>query len=561
MRWGMGRRLAPAVAIAVATVVAGCGGGGGGGNGGSGGTPATGEGGVREGGSVTAAFSSQPDYLDPALSYSVAGREAVWLAYTPLLTYKHAEGEAGGQLIPGVAKAMPKVSDGGRTYTLTVRPGLKYSDGSPVKASDVEHAIKRVLILGSGGAPFFEVIKGAKQFEGGKDSSADISGISADDSSGKITFQLTQPRGDFGYILAFPFAAPVPASTPFKDQSKDPPPGVGSYTITDVTPNRQFVLKKNAKFDLPGIPKGHLDEITVKIMPNIRQETQQVLNNQLDYMDDTPPSDLLGQVKARARDRFKTQASLSTYFFFLNTREKPFDNAKARAAVNYAIDRRAIVRLFGGLFKPDCYFIPPGMPGHPSDPCPYGDPNAAPNVAKAKQLVQESGTAGTPVTVWGDTDSPTDKITQYYADVLNSIGFKAKPKLIDTGVYLATVGNQKTRAQTGFADWYGDYLHPVNFMQLFNGSAITQTNNKNYSNVDDPSLNRQIDTLNRDPDLDSTADRWAKLDEYATGPQHAYTAAYGHNMASIFMSDRMDFQHCATFHTLFQNDFSSWCLK
>ena len=551
-----------AAAFAACAIVAGCGGGtGGGSSDSSGGSPASGQGDVREGGSVTAGFTAQPDYLDPALSYSVAGREAVWLAYTPLLTYKHAEGAEGGELIPGLADGQPKVGDGGKTYTLTLRKGLKYSDGSAVKASDVEHAIKRVFILGSGGAPFFEVIKGAKEYESGKKPSADISGITTDDATGEIKFELTQPRGDFGYILAFPFAAPVPASTPFKDQSSSPPPGVGSYTIGDVTPNRQFVMTRNKDFDLPDIPKGHLDTITVKIVPNLRQQTQQVLANQLDYMDDPPPADLLGEVKAKAKDRFKTQDALSTYFLFLNTREKPFDNAKARAAVNYAIDRRAIVRLFGGLFKAGCYFIPDGMPGHPDAPCPYGDPNEAPDLDKAKQLVQESGTAGAPVTVWGNTETPSDKIAQYYADVLNSIGFKAKPKLIDPGVYLATVGNQKTRAQTGTSNWFGDYLHPVNFMQLFNGSAITQTNNKNYSNVDDPELNKQIDELNANPDLEATADKWAELDEYAIGPDHAYTVAYGQSMASIFMSERMNFESCATFHTLFQNDFSSWCLK
>ena len=552
------RRMPVAVLVLVAT---GCGGGTGGGDDSGGGTPATKQGEVRDGGSVTAAFSSQPDYLDPALSYSVAGREAVWLAYTPLLTYAHAEGAAGGKLIPGLADGLPKVSDGGRTYTLTLRKGVKYSDGSEVKASDVEHAIQRVLTLGSGGAPFFEVIEGAKEYEKAKKPGSDISGITADDASGEITFKLTQARGDFGYILAFPFAAPVPASTPFKDQSKTPPPGVGSYTIGDVTPNRQFVMTRNKDFELPGIPKGHLDRITVKIMPNVRQETQQVLANQIDYMDDTPPADLLPQVKAKAKERFRTQDALSTYFFFLNMKEKPFSDAKARAAVNYALDRRAFVRLFGGLFKAGCSFIPAGMPGHPETPCPYGDPGQPPDMDKAKQLVKESGQAGAQVTVWGNTDSPTDKITQYYADVLNKIGFKAKPKLIDPGVYLSTVGNQKTRAQTGMSDWYGDYLHPVNFMQLLNGAAITQTNNKNYSNVDDPELNRQIDELNRNADLDATADKWAELDEYAIGPDHAYTAPFGQTVASIFMSERMNFEDCATFHTLFQSDFSSWCLK
>lgn len=558
MRTAQARRWALALAIAGATAIAGCGGNDDDG-GSSGGSPASG-GKAKQGGSITAGFTAQPDYLDPALAYSTAGREAVWISYTPLLTYKHETGAAGGEVIPGLATGLPKVTDGGKTYTLTLRKGLKYSDGSPVKAADAEHAIKRVLNLGSGGAPFFEGIVGATKYEKGKDPDADIEGITTNEKTGEVRFELEQPRGDFAYIIAFPFAALVPSSTPFEDRSSKPPPGVGPYRITDVVPNRQFVLERNRGFNLPGIPKGNLDTITGKIIPSQRQQAQQVLSNRLDSMDDTPPTDLLPQVRAQARDRYKTQPALSTYYFFLNTREKPFDNAKARAAVNYAIDKRAIVRLFGGIFKPGCSFIPEGMPGHPTDPCPYGDPTKAPNTQRAKELVQESGTAGQSITVWGNTKEPSKQVAEYYADLLTSIGWKAKPKLVDNAVYLQTIGSQKTRAQTGMSNWFGDYTHPANFMQLLNGASIEQTNNKNTSNVDDPELNRRIDALTRNPDLKATESQWAEADRYATGPERAFTAPFGQSEATQFMSERMDFS-CATFHTLFQNDFTSWCLK
>ena len=96
-------------------------------------------GGGKQGGSITISETSQPDFLDPALTYTVNGIEPLWIVYTPLLTYKHAEGPAGTELIPGVAEALPTISKDGKTYELTLRKGLKYSDGSPVKASDWEH--------------------------------------------------------------------------------------------------------------------------------------------------------------------------------------------------------------------------------------------------------------------------------------------------------------------------------------------------------------------------------------------------------------------------------------
>ena len=114
--------------------------------------------------------------LDPALRYTVNGIEPLWLVYTPLLTYKHAEGEEGLELIPGVAEALPTISKDGKTYELTLRKGLKYSDGSPVKASDLEHAIKRVLNLESGGSAFLPD-RGAQDYlEAGK-ADADIPGM------------------------------------------------------------------------------------------------------------------------------------------------------------------------------------------------------------------------------------------------------------------------------------------------------------------------------------------------------------------------------------------------
>src|SRR5215216_1099530 len=93
----------------------------------------------KEGGSITLAQTSQPDYLDPALSYTVNGWEPLSTVYSGLIGYKRAEGQEGSELIPVLAQDMPKVSSDGTTYELTLRKGLKYSDGKPVKASDFEH--------------------------------------------------------------------------------------------------------------------------------------------------------------------------------------------------------------------------------------------------------------------------------------------------------------------------------------------------------------------------------------------------------------------------------------
>ena len=406
---------------------------------------------AAEGGEVTISQTSQPDYLDPALSYTVNGIEPLWLVYTPLLTYPHVEGPEGSELIPGLAEDLPKISADGKTYTLTLRDGLKFSDGTDVKASDFEHTIKRVLNLESGGSAFYQTIEGATEYLEKGDPEGDISGIETNDQTGEITIKLTEADSSFSNILAMWFAGIVPGDTPFKNLTEDPPPGVGPFMITESVPNRQFVLEKNPEFEalnIPDIPVPALDKITTLIIKNASQQAQDVLDNKLDYMQDPPPADLKPTVIEQADDRYEEFATSSTYYWFMNTREAPFDDPLVREAVNYGIDKPALARLFAGEMQPGCTFLPPGMPGYDeafdTTECPYGDPTQPPDIAKAQDLLKQAGADGEEVTVYGNNDDPTDKVTQAYADMLNEIGFETEVKILDGGVYFQTIGNAKT---------------------------------------------------------------------------------------------------------------------
>jgi peptide/nickel transport system substrate-binding protein len=551
-----------ALAVALAVAVAACGGGSSNNNkssggGGGGGTPAT------KGGNITVLLGTAPDYLDPGEGYTTQSVEFTWLSYLPLYSYAHATGQAGTKVIPALAQDFPKISNGGKTYSLTLRPNMTYSNGKPVKASDFRYAIERACKINWGGKPFFTgYIKGAAEYDKGK--AKTISGIKTDDSTGKITIQLTQPYGAFLNVLAFPSAAPVPTGTPMKNLSNDPPPGVGPYEIKNVVPNRSWQLVRNPKWTdstIPGIPAGHVD-VTAKISSNTQTEAEQVLQNQADVFDwgDQVPPALAAQVQAKASDRFSKVTFPSTFYFFLNTRTKPFNNQLAREAVNMAIDRRALSRLGSGNYKPTCWFLPEGMIGHPTGPCPYGDPNAAPNMAKAKQLLQQSGMAGQSVTVWGETRSPRKEFIDYYTDVLNKLGFKAKSKIIADAQYFPTIGNLKTNAQTGFADWLQDFPNPSDFYLLMDKNTIQPINNENFSLVSDPHIQSELAKLNPVPanKLQSVAGEWQKLDEYLA--KKAYIAAYGQELAPKFYSNRIDYGK-AVFHPLYGNDFSTFQLK
>jgi peptide/nickel transport system substrate-binding protein len=523
-----------------------------------------GAGGGREGGSITISQTSQPDFLDPALSYTVSGTEPMWLVYKGLIAYPHKEGQAGAKLVPGLAEELPTISEDGKTYELTLRKGLRFSDGTPVRASDFEHTIKRVLNLESGGSAFFLGIEGAQEYvENGK-AEADIPGIDTDDRSGEITVRLTEPDGTFSYALAMNFAGLVPGDTLFENLTRDPPPGVGPYKITESVPNRRFVMEKNNRFNLPGFPSGNVEKITTMIIRSRERQTQDVISGELDYMQDAPPPDLKPEVKAKYSDRYEEHATNATYYLFMNVRVPPFDKKAVRDAVNYGVDKPALARLFAGELTPGCSFLPPDMPGYDEaldvEDCPWGNPNEPPDLERARQLIADAGAEGAEVTVWGDTYDPDDKLAAAYADMLNKIGLEAKPEIVDWAVFNQTVGNAKTEAQTGVTGWTQDFPHPKNFFFLVDGNAIQPTNNQNFGNVDDPEITAGIARLSKEPKLtDEVAEEWGELDRQLV--EEGWIVPYGHFKRATFLSERMDFENCSLFHPVYSNDYSSFCLK
>jgi peptide/nickel transport system substrate-binding protein len=518
----------------------------------------------REGGSITISQSSQPDYLDPALSITLGGWEPMWLVYTPLLTYRRAEGKEGTKLIAGLAEELPMISPDGKTYRLRMRDGLRYSDGKPAKASDFEHTIRRVLTLESGGTSFFLPIAGATEYvEAGKPD-ADIRGITTNDKTGEITIKLTEPDGTFSNVLATNYAGLVPGDTPFQNMTKDPPPGIGPYKITESSPNREFVLENNDRFDIPSIPKGKVKKITTVIVKSRIRQAQDVIKGELDYMRDPPPPDIKPHIKANYSDRYEEHLTSSTYYMFMNTRVPPFDKKEVREAVNYGIDKPALARVFAGELAPGCSFLPPGVPGYDAaldvEDCPWGNPNEPPNLEKARRLIADAGAEGAEVTVWGNTQDPEDNVATAYADMLNGMGLDAKLEILDAAVFYQIVGNAKTEAQTGVYNWFQDFPHPKDFFFLVDGKSIQPTNNQNPGYVDDPQITAGIAKFSQESELtDEVTARWGELNEQLV--EEAWIAPYGHTKRATFLSERMDFENCSLFHPVYHNDYSSFCLK
>jgi peptide/nickel transport system substrate-binding protein len=503
-----------------------------------------------------------PDEYDPVLFQTLPAVQALQPVYTGLLTFRHAEGEPGARVIPGLAEDVPEPTNGGRTYEFQLREGLEYSDGSLVKASDFENTIKRLLKLAGPYSSFLTGIEGAAEFQENGDFDADIPGIETDDRTGEITINLTEPDTKLKFALAEPYTAPTPAAkSPPKSLTKSPPPGVGPYRIEVVDPSREFVLTRNRRFDIPGLPKGHLDRITGVVTESIPRMTQDVIRGKLDYMTEDPAGDLLPLVRQRYPDRFREDANPpNTYYFFLNVTIPPFDSKEAREAVNYATDSRALVRVFGGRLEPSCNFLPPGVAGYEELDCKYGDASGGPDLERARELVERSGYEGEEVTVWTIVGDPWEAIADYYRDVLAQIGFEAETKALDQQVYFEQIGLRRTRAQTGFTSWLQDFPHPGDFFEpLLGADSLSSEPTLNNGFVDDPHIEEVLDEL-RGEDPEEVADEWAELDDYVVN-ERAYIVPYGNEKTSTFFSERMDFERCAGVHPVWKNDWTEFCLK
>jgi peptide/nickel transport system substrate-binding protein len=522
----------------------------------SGATPAS-TGGGTNGGTITIASGTAPLSADQGLDFTTQGTELYSVVNTPLLTFKRGvEGVGGTQIVPGLAKSLPTVSNGGKTYTFQLRSGLHYSNGQAIKASDVPYALERDIKIPWQAASFVSAyIKGGAEYADGK--AKTISGITTDDATGTITVNLVAPFAPIVDIFALAGTAPVPQSTPMKNLAGTGTIGDGQYKWGPITAGQSYTLIKNPKFDVPGLPRGHADKIVYKVNSNVTANAEQVLNNQADVFDpgDTLPASILQQVKSQAGDRYKPIPTNSTYYFWFGVNQKPFNNIYARQAVQAALDDRALSRLASGFLTEDCHLIPPGIDGNSSpSSCPYHSPTGAPNMTKAKELMQKSGMIGQAVTVYGEDRAPRRQWLDYFTSVLNSLGFKATEKVVNSGVYFTTIGAPSLKPQVGWGDWVQDFPHPWDFMQLFAGNAGSSLN---YGYVKDSHYDSQLNTLYQQ-NPKSVASQWSALDNYAVSK--AYYAAFGHFEFPKFYSNKLNFS-TGVMSVEYQTDMTSLQLK
>lgn len=518
-----------------------------------------GSGGSQEDGTLRGTYSSFPEYLDPALNFSLEGATALANTYVPLLTYEHANGKAGTELIPGLATALPKIDQGGRRYTLQLRPGLEYSDGTPVRASDFPFAVERLIRLNSAGTSFYMNIVGAERFA--ETRKGGISGIETDDKSGRIVIHLREPDGSFNFVLALMYAVPLPPGTPAEDQTANPPPATGPYMITKVKPGRSWEYERNpvwAKTNadaLPQLPDGHVDRIEFEVRSNPTTQVDEVERGQVDWMKNPPSPDRYAEIRRRFKGtQFREEPTVSVYYFWMNTQKAPFDDLRVRQAVNYALDPEALERIYAGTISRTQQVLPAQMPGYRKiELYPH-------NMRKAEKLIAAADPSDRDVTVWTNNLPPNDEAGEYYQQVLESLGFNAKLKAINAANYFTLTGNAGTPdLDTGWSNWFLDYPHPDDYFDpQLSSDSILPNGNTNWANFSDPAIDAKIDELGRQQLSPQLEREYGDLDEAVM--KQAPWAPFGSLTLGTFVAEDVDLDELII-SPIFGQDLTSFQFK
>jgi YVTN family beta-propeller protein len=426
---------------------------------------------------ITSSSSTTNASVDPAFYNVAANPQFTGLAYDALVTFEQSPGADGLRLVPDLALSIPTPGDGGAVYTFRIRPGIRYSDGQALRASDFRRGMERLFRVGSPGVSLYADLVGARACLR-RPRSCDLShGIITDDAAGTVTFHLAAPDPEFLFKLTeYAFAAPIPPGTPDHETGSRAVPGTGPYQIASVSDTEVRFVRNPffREWSHAAQPAGNPDSIVWRTVPTVRAAVTAIEQGRADWLFGQVPAAQYQQLELQDPAQLHSNPQFAVEFLPFNTHLAPFNDVRVRQALNYAIDRGEIAQLYGGpsFATPTCQPIAPGLPGYVPY-CPYTlHPNpdgawSAPDMARARQLVTESGTRGERVDVWGSPDEgfvppPT---TAYVASVLRALGYRVYVHLAPFATITGAMWRRMQVATDG--DWVADYPDPSSYLPQF----------------------------------------------------------------------------------------------
>ena len=494
------------------------------------------------------------DFLDPALAYVVPSWQFLYPTCANLLRYPDRAGPEGPSLEPELAAAIPRPTDGGRTYTFRLRRGFRFSppSGEAVTPQAVRSSIERAMHprMASPGAAYLADLAGASAYAAGK--ARHVSGITV--TRNTITFRLTGASSDFLDRISLPFFCVLPVGTPVDPEGLRTLPAAGPYYVSSQLTGEQIVLSRNPNYEGPR--RRRPAEVRITLGSREDQAIARAEANRMDYVPSIGGASIARRLQRRygphsaattsGGQRYFIHTRLQVDYLAFNTSRPPFSSARLRRAVNYALDRRLLARA-GYIYPvpavPTDQYLPPGIRGfRDADIYPM-----TPDLAKARRL---AGDQRRTVVLYTEVLEPAEIV-------------KANLRPIGIDVQIKKIGNAPEREgrrgepfDMAMSSWYADFPDPVNFLSLLDGRTIAPEGNANIAYFDQPAYNRKLDAAAK---LPSPARELAlgRLDAQVARTAAPW-AAIANERTHDFFSKRVG---CQVFNPVFGMDLGSLCIR
>ncbi len=448
--------------------------------------------GVKQGGTINVALSTDVDYTDPALDYLSSGWEIEYATCLKLMNYPDANGPKGSQLVPEAAAGFPKVSNNGKTYDFNVQAGYtKFNTGAPVTAANFKAAIDRDADpkMQSPALPFFSDIIGADK--------SPVSGAKVKGSHLIITLSKASP--DFLARMAMPFFCAIPVNLPHDPNGVETLPSAGPYYISARTPNRSITVTKNPNYK--GKRPHNADKFQYAIgdqLDAIYLKTQQ---GSVDYAaGGIPPASYAEAISKYGinKSQFFVNPILSVNYLAFNHDRALFKGAGGVAlgkAINYALDRNAYLKQGGvlGGVRTD-QILPPGIAGFRNANL-Y--PLKKPDLTTAKKFAN-GHTGDGKVVLYTSNRGAAPLRAQIIQFNLKQIGLDVEVKQFARGVQIAKEGTRGEPFDITTEGWLADYADPYDFINvLLDGTSLHADNNNNIAYFNNPTYNKEMERASR----------------------------------------------------------------
>lgn len=449
--------------------------------------------GPRDGGTFHFYAMSNLRTLDPIIAYDEYSTTLNRLLYDGLLDY-----DLEGRMFPRLAEAMPEVSDDGRTFTFTLRRGVRFHNGRELVAEDVRFTIERVLSESSGspGFSFFMTIRGAAELHAG--TAAHASGIRVLDRY-RIAFDLVEADQTFLNAMAMTFAYPVPRENYARwgSRVREHPIGTGPFVFERWERGVQVRLRR---FDRYWDRRGRPDAMVFHENLTGKMPLNRFRRGELDVLMGVGIDEFMKFRDARAWAPYRiSHAESSTYGLTMNCELPPFDDVHVRRAVAYALDRVTWQRLNQYRVRPASQVLPPTFGGYDE-----ALPNAQRfDVAAARREMALSRFASgnaPPIEIWVGEDAAGRFVGQFLQSDLARIGLRVNARQTSFATYLEETGKPR-RVQAFLSGWGADFPDPSNFLFLFQTSSISRDgSSENRSFYSNPELDRLLREARADTD-------------------------------------------------------------